>query len=61
MHLFVAEDLTPGQHAREPGELIENRVTTWTEVDALMDQGRFEDGKTITGLLYVRRWLMNRH
>ncbi len=57
MHLFIAEDLTEGDHAREAGEAIVNRITTWAEIDAMIDRGEFEDGKTLTGLLWVRRWL----
>lgn len=60
MHLFIAEDLTAGEHAREAGEAIVNRIATWAEIDAMIDAGEFEDGKTLTGLLWVRRWLDRR-
>ena len=57
MFVYVAHDLEEGPHAREPGEQIENRVASWTEIDRLLDEAAFEDGKTIAGLLFARRWL----
>ena len=57
MHLYIAEGLTEGDHAREAGEMIENKITSWQEVESLLDSGEFEDGKTISGLLYAKRWL----
>ena len=57
MHLYIAQDLTAGTHAREAAELIQNRICPWTEIDRMLDEGEFEDGKTIAGLLYARRWL----
>ena len=60
MHLFIAENLEAGSHAREPGELIQNQIVTWAEIDHMLDIGAFEDGKTIAGLLWTRRWLDRR-
>ena len=51
MHLFVAEDLTPGDHAREDGENIDNLIVPWTEAIAMVMSGEIEDAKTICGLL----------
>lgn len=55
MVLFVAEGLTPGEAAREPGERIENLVVPVDEALAMVDDGRIEDAKTIVGLLYWQR------
>jgi ADP-ribose pyrophosphatase len=51
MELFVATGLTLGQAAREPGEQIENLVTTWEEALQQIRQGTIQDAKTIVGLL----------
>jgi ADP-ribose pyrophosphatase len=55
MHLFVAQQLTLGETARELGEEIENRVTPWEEAIAMIYEGRIHDAKTIAGLLYYDR------
>lgn len=57
MHLYIAQGLTAGDHAREAGETIENRITSWSEIETLLESGGFEDGKTIAGLLFAQRWL----
>jgi len=51
MHVFVAEELTPGDPAREAGENIDNLVVTWEEALAMVDRGEIEDGKTVAALL----------
>jgi tRNA-modifying protein YgfZ len=53
MHLFVAEDLTPGPQALEPGERIRTRVVAWDDAVAMCLDGRIEDAKTIAGILQV--------
>jgi len=55
MVLFVAEQLTPGASAREPGERIENLVVPFQEALAMIDDGRIEDAKTLVGLLVYER------
>lgn len=60
MHLFVAEKLSAGPPAREPGEQIENHVLSWQQIDELIDRGEIHDGKTLCSLLWVRRWLSKR-
>lgn len=57
MHLFLAQGLTAGNPRREPGEEIENFVTTWDEALRLVASGQIEDGKTIVGLLLGRQRL----
>jgi len=53
MHLFVAEGLSPGPQALEPGEQIQTRVVAWEEAVAMCLDGRIDDAKTIAGLLLV--------
>jgi len=51
MYLFVAEGLTAGETAREPGEEIENLIVPWAEAVEMAEQGTIEDAKTLVGLL----------
>jgi ADP-ribose pyrophosphatase len=53
MHLFVAEDLTPGPQALEPGEQITTRVVAWSDAVAMCRDGRIDDAKTVAGILLV--------
>lgn len=53
MHLFVAEDLTAGPQALEPGERITPRVVPWSEAVAMCLDGRIHDAKTIAAILLV--------
>ena len=50
MHLYLAEDLTEGEHAREATEEIENRVTHRDEILASIESGTIRDAKTLIGL-----------
>ncbi|TWT90321.1 ADP-ribose pyrophosphatase [Pseudobythopirellula maris] len=53
MHAFVAQDLSEGPAAREPGEEIENHIVPLSEALAMCHDGRIEDAKTLVMLL---RW-----
>ena len=55
MHLFVAEDLTPGPAAREPGEEIENLVVSWNQAVEMAVQGEIQDAKSLVGILQWER------
>jgi ADP-ribose pyrophosphatase len=55
MHIYIARDLTPGDHAREENEEIENLIVTWDEALAMIDNGEIHDGKTIVALLAWQR------
>jgi len=51
MHLFVAEDLTPGPPAREADEAIVNLIVDWDEAVAMALRGEIEDAKSLAGIL----------
>ena len=55
MWIFIAQDLTPGDPAREPNEEIENFIVPWDEALAMIDRGEIQDGKTIIALLMYER------
>ena len=55
MYLFVAETLTAGPTAREPGEEIENLVVPWNEAVAMAERGEIEDAKSLAGILLWER------
>jgi ADP-ribose pyrophosphatase len=55
MWMFVATGLTPGDHAREANEEIENLVVTWDEALAMIDRGEIHDAKTLAALLLWQR------
>lgn len=59
MFTFIADQLTPGNTAHEPGEKI--RVTTMTFNDALdaIESGQIVDGKTVATLLFYDRFHRN--
>ena len=50
MHLYVARDLTSGQHQREATESIENRIATRQEIAQWISEGRIRDAKSLIGL-----------
>lgn len=56
MYAFVATGLTPGDHAREFGEEIENMLVTPDEVDQLIRDNTIQDCKTVSALLYYQRY-----
>jgi len=60
MHLFLAEDVTAGQSQWMDDEQIETRWFTVRELDALIQAGKIEDGKTLTGFLLWQRLLRQR-
>jgi ADP-ribose pyrophosphatase len=54
MHLYLAEDLTPGPARPEADEDIAVEVLAWDEAMAMVADGRIIDGKTLVGLLYCQ-------
>ena len=57
---FLAEDLTEGESAPEPYELIETRWFEWGEALEMIRSGAIQDAKTIATLLYVDRFAIER-
>lgn len=55
MNLYLAEDLTAGEQMPMEDERIEIRWFTSNEIDALIDKGRMQDGKTLIGYSLWRR------
>ena len=55
MWIFITQDLSPGDPAREPNEEIENFIVPWDEALAMIDRGEIQDGKTIIALLMYER------
>jgi ADP-ribose diphosphatase len=53
IHLFMATDLTHGEHAREADEFVDIVVLRLSEALELVQQGEIPDGKTALGLLYA--------
>lgn len=54
MHVFLACDLVPVPQRLEPGEEIEVLDAAPEEVDAMVRDGRIEDGKTIASWMLWR-------
>lgn len=57
MHVFLATDLTAGETAHEPSEIIHVKPMEYDEVMRAIADGRIVDGKTIVSLLYYDRYL----
>ncbi|HEU5049318.1 MAG TPA: NUDIX hydrolase [Gemmatimonadales bacterium] len=53
IHLFAADALTAGEHAREADEFVEVHTMPWSEAMALVHAGAVSDAKTLVALLYV--------
>ena len=55
LHIYLAEDLVPGNHAREEGEEdIEILELTLDEIDEKIRAGEIVDAKTICGVHYYK-------
>jgi ADP-ribose pyrophosphatase len=52
MHLFLATGLEAGPASLEGGEQIEPCLVAWREALQMARDGRIQDAKTLTGLLY---------
>jgi ADP-ribose pyrophosphatase len=55
MWIYVGRGLTPGQHAREANEEIENFVVSWSEALQMIESGEIRDAKTMLALLLFAR------
>lgn len=56
IHLFVARDLTQGQHRREADEFMETRSLPLSRILAMIESGDMTDGKTVAALLFFSRF-----
>ena len=56
IHLFVARDLTQGQHRREADEFMETRSLPLSRILAMIESGEVTDGKTVAALLFFSRF-----
>jgi ADP-ribose pyrophosphatase len=54
IHLFMAWDLTPVEHRREPDEFMEVQERRWSEVGRMVRTGEIRDGKTLVALLFIQ-------
>ena len=55
LHIFLAEELQPGNHNREEGEYgMEVYEYTIEEVDSMIMDGRIKDSKTICAVNYFK-------
>ncbi len=53
IHLFMAEELTLGEHAREADEFLTVETVTLSRALAMIEGGEIQDGKTICALLFA--------
>jgi len=60
IHLFWAQDLRAGPHAREPDELIEPAVLHWSALWELLGRGEISDAKTLTAILLCDAFVRKR-
>lgn len=58
IHLFVAFDLQPGSHAREPDEFIEVEPLPLSEILRRIKIGEICDAKTVVSILYVAGFIL---
>ncbi|MGH7702159.1 MAG: NUDIX hydrolase, partial [Gemmatimonadales bacterium] len=60
IHLFVAYDLQLGSHARERDEFIDVVPSPLSTVLERIRQGEIRDAKTVTAILYVAGFFLER-
>jgi len=53
IHLFLAEDLKPGQSAPEIDEILELKSVPMSQALEMIQTGEIQDGKTISALLFA--------
>ncbi len=56
IHLFLADDLKPGQAALEPDEILELKAVSISDALEMIRTGEIQDGKTISALLFAARF-----
>jgi ADP-ribose pyrophosphatase len=53
IHLFLAEELTMGEHAREADEFLTVETVPLSRALAMIEGGEIQDGKTICAVLFA--------
>jgi ADP-ribose pyrophosphatase len=51
LHLYVAEDLTPGEAQPEADEQLEPKTVAWSDALRMALDGTIKDAKTVTAIL----------
>jgi ADP-ribose pyrophosphatase len=51
LHLFIAEDLTPGPARPEADEQLEPKIVPWSDALQMAIDGTIKDAKTVTAIL----------
>jgi len=54
IHLFLAEDLSPGDQDLDPDEVLEVHRVPWKEISGMIRKGAIRDSKTISSLALAR-------
>jgi len=58
LHIYLAKDLLPGNHAREEGEEnMELFELSLPEIDEMIGTGKIVDAKTISGIYYYKNFI----
>lgn len=61
LHIFLAEDLTPGNRQLEEGEYgMEIKTYNMKEIEEMISGGTIFDGKTISGIYLAKLHIFNR-
>ncbi|HMB92440.1 MAG TPA: NUDIX hydrolase [Rhodothermales bacterium] len=60
IHIFLAQDLTPGEQQLDSGEFIEVEKVPFEEAVAQARRGDLQDMKTVAGLLWAEGHLSNK-
>ena len=61
LHLYLAQDLTPGEHNREEGEYgMEIKEFTFGEIEEKIKKGEIIDSKSICGFYMASGLLLNK-
>jgi ADP-ribose pyrophosphatase len=57
IHLYCATGLTRVPATPEHDEFLETHELRWSDIGAMIREGRIQDGKTLTALLYLQSFL----
>ena len=60
IHLFLAADLTRGEHQREHDEFLEVETVALSRALSMVASGEIRDGKTVAGLLFAAGFKLGR-